>query len=104
MKNNRNIALHFSESHVNYYTAWCYVTKSHKSYLRSVGHPDLKDDNTPQTSNACQVNCCKRKTKNTVCINKNKKKKLTNKAVSEIISHKNIKNKTKHALAQTQKN
>ena len=41
----------------------------------------------------------------TVCINKNKKKKLTNKAVSEIISHKNIKNKTKHyALAQIQKN
>ena len=105
MKNNHNVVLHFSDSHVNYYTAWCYVTKSDKSYLQSVGHPDLKDATAPQTSNACQANCHKRKTKNTICVNKNKKKKLTNKTVSDIISHKNIKNKTElYALPQTQKN
>ena len=73
MKNNHNVGLHFSDSHVNYYTAWCYVAKSYKSKLQNVGHADLKDDNTPQTSNACQVNCCKRKNKSTVCVNKNKK-------------------------------
>ena len=60
MKNNHNVVLHFSDSHVNYYTAWCYVTKSDKSYLQSVGHPDLKDATAPQTSNACQANCHKR--------------------------------------------
>ena len=80
------------------------VTKSDKLYLQSVGHPDLKDGTAPQTSNACQANCHKRKTKNTICVNKNKKKKLTNKTVSDII-HYNIKNKTElYALAQTQKN
>ena len=105
LQNNHNIALHFSDTHVNYYTAWCYVTKSDKLYLQSVGHPDLKDGTAPQTSNACQANCHKRKTKNTICVNKNKKKKLTNKTVSDIIHYKNIKNKTElYALAQTQKN
>ena len=33
MKNNHNVGLHFSDSHVNYYTAWCYVAKSYKSKL-----------------------------------------------------------------------
>ena len=42
-------------------------------------------------SNPCQDNRHKRKTKNTVCVNKSKKKKVTNKTVSEIISHTNIK-------------
>ena len=70
------------------------VTKSDKLYLQSVGHPDLKHGTAPQTSNACQANCHKRKTKNTINVNKNKKKKLTNKTVSDIIHYKNIKNKT----------
>ena len=104
MQNNHNITLHFSDTHVNYYTAWCYVTKSDKLYLQSVGHPDLKDGTAPQTSNACQANCHKRKTKNTICVNKNKKKKLTNKTVSDII-YKNKKNEIGlYALAQTQTN
>ena len=107
LKNNHNVILHFCDSHANYYAAWCYVTKSDKSYLQSVRQPDLKDATVPQTSNACQANCCRRKTKNIVCENKNKNKLInkTNKTVSEIISHKNIKNKTQlYALAQTLKN
>ena len=105
MQNNHDVVLHFSDTHVNYYTAWCYVTNSDKLYLQSVRHPDVKDGTAPKTSNACQANCHKRKTKNTICVNKNKKKKLANKTVSDIIYHENIKNKTElYALAQTQRN
>ena len=104
MKNNHNVALHFFDSHITYFTAWCNDAKSYKSYLQSVWNPDLQDATVPQISNALQVRCRKRKTKNTVFVNINKKEKLTNKIVSEIISYKNIKNKTElYALAQTQK-
>ena len=36
-------AKHFSDSHVNDYTAWHNVEKSDKLYLKSVRHPRLKD-------------------------------------------------------------
>ena len=54
------------------------MAKSGTSYLQSVGYPDLKVVTAPQTSNACQAICRKKKTKNTVCVNKNKKKKTNN--------------------------
>ena len=104
MKNNHNVALHFFDSHITYFTAWCNDTKSDKSYLQRVWNPDLKDATVPQISNAWQVRCRKRKTKNTVFVNINKKEKLTNKIVSEITSYKNIKNKTElYAIVQAQK-
>ena len=65
MKNNHNVILYFSDRHVNYYTAWCYVTKSDKSCLQSFGYPDLRIATALQTSNAGQANCRKRKIKNT---------------------------------------
>ena len=42
MQNNHDVVLHFSDTHVNYYTAWYYVTNSDKLYLQSVRHPDVK--------------------------------------------------------------
>ena len=66
MQRNHNVVLYFSDSHVNYYAAWCHVTKSDRLYLQSVQHPNLKDAMAPQTSNACQAKCRKRKTKNKI--------------------------------------
>jgi pterin-4a-carbinolamine dehydratase len=46
------IAVHFSDRHANYYTAWSYVTKEDECSEESEGHPDLKTFNRPATMNA----------------------------------------------------
>jgi len=48
------MVLHFSSNHVNYYTAWLYVTKEDDETIQSDEHPMLI--NPPQTQRASQAN------------------------------------------------
>lgn len=49
---NYGISVHFSSKHINYYTAWKYVTKEDKQYQESENHPDLTNDKEPRTTRA----------------------------------------------------
>ena len=49
---NYGISVHFSSKHINYYTAWKYVTKEDKQYQESENHPDLTNGKEPRTTRA----------------------------------------------------
>lgn len=49
------INVHFSNRHVNYYSAWTYVCKQDTELLLSPGHPDLWNSEPPATTAACQA-------------------------------------------------
>ena len=51
---NHNLKVNFSGVHVNYYSAWRYVTKSDTEYIQSPGHLDLTNEDFPTTTNASQ--------------------------------------------------
>lgn len=53
LSSNFDINVNFSNRHVNYYTAWQYVTKEDNSFLESENHPDLT--NAPRTLAASQA-------------------------------------------------
>jgi pterin-4a-carbinolamine dehydratase len=57
------IAVHFSDRHANYYTAWSYVTKEDECSEESEVHPDLKTFNRPATMNAHVAMCRSRRAK-----------------------------------------
>lgn len=50
---NHGINVHFSNRHVNYYSAWTYVTKEDETPLESANHPNLA--NPPRTMAASQA-------------------------------------------------
>ena len=50
MPRDHGIQLHFSSNHINYYSAWQYVTKSDSNYVQSEGHPDLTLMEPPRTA------------------------------------------------------
>ena len=51
---NHNLKVNFSGVHVNYYSAWRYVTKNDTEYMQSAHHPDLTNEDFPITTNATQ--------------------------------------------------
>lgn len=55
LKNKWNIYVHFSNRHVNYYTAWLYTTKEDENCIQSPDHPDLANSGPPRTMSASQA-------------------------------------------------
>ena len=55
LKNKWSIYIHFSNRHVNYYTAWLYTTKEDRNYIQSPDHPDLANSGPPRTMSASQA-------------------------------------------------
>lgn len=55
LKHKWNIYVHFSNRHVNYYSAWLYTVKEDKDFLQSSGHPDLTNSGPPRTMSASQA-------------------------------------------------
>ena len=55
LKNKWSIYVHFSNRHVNYYTAWLYTTKEDRNYIQSPDHPDLANSGPPRTMSASQA-------------------------------------------------
>lgn len=53
---NYGISVHFSSVHVNYYTAWKYVTKEDRLSVESEAHPDLNNSEGPSTTKAHEAN------------------------------------------------
>ena len=49
---NYSISVHFSSKHINYYSAWKYVTKEDEQYQQSENHPDLTNEGEPRTTRA----------------------------------------------------
>lgn len=47
--------MHFSNVHINYFTAWRYVTKEDTEYKQSEAHPDLSNDCEPPTMKTHQA-------------------------------------------------
>lgn len=46
------IAVHYSNVHHNYYSAWSYVTKQDQDFIQSSNHPRLSRNNEPTTNSA----------------------------------------------------
>lgn len=55
LADNFGINVHFSAVHVNYFSAWSYVTKEDLQYTESANHPDFT--NAPRTMAASQARC-----------------------------------------------
>ena len=55
MQSRYGINVHFSNSHVNHYSAWLYVTKEDSEVLHSPGHPDLWNSQPPVTTAASKA-------------------------------------------------
>ena len=55
MQSRYSINVHFSNRHVNYYSAWLYVTKEDSEVLHSPGHPDLWNSQPPVTTAASEA-------------------------------------------------
>lgn len=55
LKSKWNVDVHFSNRHVNYYSAWLYTTKEDQNFLQSSGHPDLTNSGPPRTMSASQA-------------------------------------------------
>ena len=107
MKQRYGITVNFSSHHHNYYSAWCYVTKSDTDFRESEGHPDLKNKGKTKTSEASE-NVAKKGRKRgpggSKVAKTKKRKRLTSSQVADILLAKNIKTVTElQALAYTQK-
>ena len=55
LKDKRNVYVHLSNRHINYYTAWLYVTKEDENFVQSSGYPDLTNAGPPRTMSASQA-------------------------------------------------
>lgn len=55
LQEQHGISVHFSSVHVNYYSAWKYVTKEDGEYEQSDKHPDLTSSQAPSTMTAYQA-------------------------------------------------
>ena len=56
-----NVNVHFSNRHVNYYSAWLYTTKEDKEFLQSSNHPDLLNSRPPKTMSASEARVKRRR-------------------------------------------
>ena len=64
LKHKWNVHVHFSNRHVNYYSAWLYTTKEDENFLQSPGHPDLINSGPPRTMSARQARAKRRRVDN----------------------------------------
>lgn len=55
LQEQHGISVHFSSIHINYYSAWKYVTKEDGLYVQSAEHPDLTDNHAPLTMRVHEV-------------------------------------------------
>lgn len=109
----KNVQLHFSDHHTNYYSAYKYVSKSDKELVHSPNHPNLTEVSSPRTKKC--VDALRRKRKSTSRVpceseeplNEKPAKlaRLTNLEVSEFIVNNNIEDVDGlYAVAKTRKN
>ena len=107
LKQRYGITVNFSSHHHNYYSAWCYLTKSDTDFQESEGHPDLKSKGKPKTSKASDKVAKKGRKRGpdgSKVAKSKKRKRLTSSEVADILLAKNIKTVTElQALAYTQK-
>ena len=89
LQQSHSIVVHFSSNHVNYYSAWLYVTKEDAEHLHSPDHPILA--NPPQTLQASQANS--QRSGDGVPTKKVKKVRLTGLDVGEICIASDVKNR-----------
>ena len=66
LKDKWNVYVHFSNRHVNYYSAWLYTTKEDERFLQSPGHPDLINSGPPRTISASQARAKRRRVEDPV--------------------------------------
>ncbi len=52
LRETRHLRVHFSSTHINYYSAYSYVVKEDTSPLHSPNHPDLTNQQPPNTTTA----------------------------------------------------
>lgn len=99
--------MNFSSHHHNYYSAWCYVTKSDTDFQEGEGHPDLKSKGKPKTSKASEKVAKKGRKRGpggSKVAKTKKRKRLTSSEVADILLANNIETLTElQALAYTQK-
>ena len=55
LKNKWSLYVHFSNWHINYYTAWLYTTKEDRNYIQSPDHRDLANSGPQRTTSASQA-------------------------------------------------
>lgn len=55
LRETRDLHVHFSDTHVNYYSAYSYVVKEDRSPIHSPTHPDLSNQQPPRTTIASQT-------------------------------------------------
>ena len=63
LKETYNITVHFSSVHINYYSAWKYVTKEDRNFVQSENHPDLSNNAAPSTMKAHEAKVKRKTTK-----------------------------------------
>lgn len=103
LQTEHNVCVHFSNTHVNYYTAYKYVVKEDDHALHSPGHPDLADS-CPKSTAASRKRAESSSASGSQASKRTKKKRLSAFDVSEIVVQRNIKTRTQLlALAQQQK-
>ena len=102
LKDEYNMIIHFSSNHVNYFTAWEYVTKEDNNALHSPQHPDL-NNNIPISTAASTKRAESRSGESTDAPRK-RRRRLSAFDVSEIVIKHNIKTRTQLlALAEQKK-
>jgi hypothetical protein len=92
LEDNYFIVVNFSATHVNYYTAWVYVTKEDNEYLESNDHPLLRNGLPPRTMQASQANS-QRAGNGEPAAKKRKQTRLSGFEVGEICLASNVKNR-----------
>ena len=55
LKNKWSLYIHFSNQHINYYTAWLYTTKEDRNYIQSPDHRDWANSGPQRTTSASQA-------------------------------------------------
>jgi hypothetical protein len=92
LEDNYFIVVNFSGTHVNYYSAWVYVTKEDNEYLESKDHPLLRNGLPPRTMQASQASS-QRAGNGEPTAKKRKQTRLSGFEVGEICLDANVKNR-----------
>lgn len=112
MEESFGINVNFSNRHVNYFSAWRYVTKEDENPLESPNHPDLTNANPPRTMAASQAvssqsqpsQSSQSQVDEAPSGSRRKRKRLSNFDFAEIVRTKKIKNRLELlALANSQR-
>jgi hypothetical protein len=86
------INVHFSNRHINYYTAWTYATKDDETPLQSENHPILLGP--PRTAAASQVHSQQHSQDPAEPPTKRRRSRLTNFEVGNLIREQRLKSRT----------